>query len=601
MVSLGPYHHGKPELSWAERFKYICLDSCSGGDELRKAELYKLILKNIAEIKRCYADQDETFARFADDRAVSLMMLLDACFILNFMLNSFIFPDPNDNTEQINIDIPDVNNIRDWVDFLGLASSIQYASRDIILLENQVPFLVITLMMNLLYDAETRRLLLVRFFRWIIGVERESRQIIIPGVKLEAPIHLLEACWRVLVMKEDNIAPIQSPLIPLAYSPPAFYTNHSVTSLKAKGIIFRKSDSQCLRDIKFNPGYIRARLHIPIRYFSPQCTVNLSNLVAYEVSPSTRTEHVVLCYVNLMKSLIPTPEDVKELQRQGILSNNFANDEQALQALKEINTFGLSKFNTFGDVRQRIDAHCRKMRKVLMVNLYYMHFKTPWSAMGFFAGFLLLFLASVQTYFTVFPRKFEDVFEGVLQDFIDSKILLKNSECFSRLCSFEDSFEEQFEDVLEGVFQVLEDSLEAHLQICKILKNTWPSGTKLDLNSYLPVRHRKLLSHGDEDKTIKYSKPPPTKPVLPHRKLLSSDRSNKTPVLSPAVATEHRPRRGSEQIAIHKKEHPLPHTFRAGPGAAHTSPNILVRLPWKSSYIAKQFIHYLDKVHQIPV
>ncbi|KAL8480547.1 hypothetical protein ACS0TY_027185 [Phlomoides rotata] len=252
MVSLGPYHHGKPDLSRAERFKYICLDSCSGGDEQRKAELYKLILKNIAEIKRCYADQDETFATFADDRAVALMMLLDACFILNFMVNCLIWLDPNVSTEQINIDIPDANNnndnnIKDWVDFLGLASSIQYATRDIILLENQ----------------------------------------------------------------EDNIAPIRPPLTPLVYSPQAFYTNRSVTSLKAKGILFRKSDAQCPTDIKFSTGYIRGHLHISIRLASPLTPVAYSNLIAYEVSPSTRTEHVMLCYANLMKSLIQTAEDVK--------------------------------------------------------------------------------------------------------------------------------------------------------------------------------------------------------------------------------------------------------------------------------------------------
>ncbi|KAL8474112.1 hypothetical protein ACS0TY_030812 [Phlomoides rotata] len=61
------------------------------------------------------------------------------------------------------------------------------------------------------------------------------------------------------------------------------------------------------------------------------------------------------------------------------------------------------------------------------------------------------------------------------------------------------------------------------------------------MNSYLPIRSGIRVWRG-----ANYS--------VRHRKLLSSDRSNKTLVLSPAVATEHRPRRGSEQIAIQNKE-----------------------------------------------
>ncbi|KAL8512155.1 hypothetical protein ACS0TY_018565 [Phlomoides rotata] len=82
------------------------------------------------------------------------------------------------------------------------------------------------------------------------------------------------------------------------------------------------------------------------------------------------------------------------------------------------------------------------------------------------------------------------------------------------------------------------------------------SDTRLATNSYLPVRSG-IRVWGGANYCVR------------HRKLLSSDRSNKTPVLSPAVATEHRPRRGSEQIAIHyKKEHSLPHPYRASPGVA---------------------------------
>ncbi|KAL8552210.1 hypothetical protein ACS0TY_001054 [Phlomoides rotata] len=399
IVSLGPYHHGKPELSRVESFKNDCLDSCTGGHVPRRTELYNVILQHIVEIKSCYADEVETFAKFADDKAVALMMLLDTCFIINFMANSLFWPGPNAQLEQININIPDnndnrvANNTEDWIDFFGLTTSIQSVSTDIFLLENQVPFLAIRLLMDLLYDPETRTQLLERFIGWVISVDQNTR-LKIPRAGQEAPIHLLEAFWRVLaiqISRKKKIAQIQSPLSSLAYSTGAPY--QSVSNLKAEGVKIYKTDSPCLWDIKFRPGFILGRLYIPCRQVSYMSPIVFSNLIAYETSPSTRTENVVLCYVNMMKSLIQTPEDVKILQTKGVLLNKFADDEQAVQSFKEINTCGFPRFDTFRDIRQGIEKHCQKKRKKWLSILYY-----KW-----IAGFFFLLLAAVRTYFTVFP------------------------------------------------------------------------------------------------------------------------------------------------------------------------------------------------------
>ncbi|KAL0413623.1 UNVERIFIED_CONTAM: hypothetical protein Sradi_1564000 [Sesamum radiatum] len=81
VVSIGPYHHGKPDLRLAEDFKSNAVDLfVSGGTCGRGREFYRAeVAKRIREIKSCYvaSSTDE----YSDDELVE-MMLRDCCFII---------------------------------------------------------------------------------------------------------------------------------------------------------------------------------------------------------------------------------------------------------------------------------------------------------------------------------------------------------------------------------------------------------------------------------------------------------------------------------------------------------------------------------------
>ncbi|KAL8542401.1 hypothetical protein ACS0TY_003319 [Phlomoides rotata] len=153
------------------------------GNEERKMLLYDKILERIDEIRSCYAEV------VIVDRYDALMMLLDACFVVNFMENGI------SKTK---------NNITDWLDCLGLAASISFATRDIMVLENQVPFLVIKLLMSLLYETET---ILRRFLSWMTSVDIRDEPFVVPE---EPPIHLLEACLNVFSMSQGHYIRVSS-------------------------------------------------------------------------------------------------------------------------------------------------------------------------------------------------------------------------------------------------------------------------------------------------------------------------------------------------------------------------------------------------------
>ncbi|KAI3446519.1 hypothetical protein Pfo_003184 [Paulownia fortunei] len=397
-VSLGPYHHGKPELRRAEEFKYVCLDRYASGDEKIKCIFYSEVLKKIDIIRDCYAEV--TVVEKYDDKALALMMLLDACFIISFMENC---------TNMTR------NNRSDWLDCLGMAASFRFTARDIMVLENQIPFQVIKLLMKLQYEKEEAEELLQRFISRILFLDLNQAKI--PRENEDPPIHLLEAFWRVSVEKH-NIAPNRRVHNQLTFKFwwPRFLTRRkkkvknvsytscsSVMDLKAKGIHFGPSSSRSLKDITFKSHALYGQLQLPVRYVSDQTHVFFSNLIAYEVSPNSNSKPIVLSYAIFMKLLIQSVEDVKELQEKGILLNRFANQEKVVKMFKELDTFGVADLDIFKDVKRRVEEHCRSKAKTWIADLIYTRFRSPCTAIALFAAAFLLCLTFLQTFFTIRP------------------------------------------------------------------------------------------------------------------------------------------------------------------------------------------------------
>lgn len=168
-VSLGPYHHGKEEFHRAEEFKYLCLHRCADGDDQHKDHLYELVLEKVNEIRDCYAEVS-VLNRYGDND-LAQMMLLDACFIINFMLMS--------QSDDI---------AKDSYNCLGVAAALPFAARDIMLLENQIPFFVLKLLLpqvmagisstkKRMLGTEGGKSLLSSFLIAVLSIEQEHVEI----------------------------------------------------------------------------------------------------------------------------------------------------------------------------------------------------------------------------------------------------------------------------------------------------------------------------------------------------------------------------------------------------------------------------------------
>ncbi|KAL0456080.1 UNVERIFIED_CONTAM: hypothetical protein Slati_0947200 [Sesamum latifolium] len=90
VVSIGPYHHGKPELRLGEAFKADAVDMIVLGDVERREYYRAQVLERIGEIRSCYVAHSTD--EYSDD-ALAEMVLRDCCFII-IQIMSYASLDP---------------------------------------------------------------------------------------------------------------------------------------------------------------------------------------------------------------------------------------------------------------------------------------------------------------------------------------------------------------------------------------------------------------------------------------------------------------------------------------------------------------------------
>ncbi|KAL0377213.1 UNVERIFIED_CONTAM: hypothetical protein Scaly_0838900 [Sesamum calycinum] len=199
VVSIGPYHHGKSELSFAEAFKPTALNLfVSGGGRTRRF-YYNRVLEEIGEIRSCY---EEGSTDAYSDCKLAKMMLLDACFIIIHIESG---TPPEGEPEMHGHEHR--SKVMTTVEHLGLLTS-AIVLRDLFLLENQIPLSILNLLIDLRYGNGAGEKLLNRFMNGtLFGLYEPIRRL--PLEHGGEPLHLLEAFRRIVVC--DWIEPEQEP------------------------------------------------------------------------------------------------------------------------------------------------------------------------------------------------------------------------------------------------------------------------------------------------------------------------------------------------------------------------------------------------------
>ncbi|XP_004235053.1 UPF0481 protein At3g47200 [Solanum lycopersicum] len=414
VVSFGPYHHGKENLKLVEDFKSTAVQRFVESD-INENIFISAILGEIENAKNCYPR--EVTCRYTNIEFAQ-MMFRDACVILNYF-------GPTTDVEHS-------SKKKETINHLGIAvyKSIR---RDMYLLENQIPFWILEILVALRYPN-------TRTGSFIKNMEQHSFNMFFNDKKGKIehaepndglgsnPAHLLEIFRRVIVTgpthdpilrDNDGCCNVNDMLSKLEKGVckcceddeknediHGLYVFRSVTDLKSKGINSKASGIKSLKGVRFSPTRFcrSAELKLPFMYVDMYTRVFFNNMIAYEFSPNSNIiDKSVTGYISFMKLLVVTKEDVKEMRENKILINSLGSDDDVVQVYKDLNTFEAGDSSNFWTVKQSIENHYHSKIRTWMAEFRITYFNNPWTIIALLASLFLLCLDIVQTYYAIHP------------------------------------------------------------------------------------------------------------------------------------------------------------------------------------------------------
>ncbi|XP_076958474.1 uncharacterized protein LOC143634206 [Bidens hawaiensis] len=131
VVSIGPYHNGNPKLELVEKLKPIFATKLVENNKETLESLYSKLEEpdTVRELRSFYEENSTT--RFSD-MDFAKMMLLDGCFILYYI--EYLLSGLLEDCRELN------------------SHQIVFIRQDLFLLENQIPFKVLNLLMKINTD-----------------------------------------------------------------------------------------------------------------------------------------------------------------------------------------------------------------------------------------------------------------------------------------------------------------------------------------------------------------------------------------------------------------------------------------------------------------
>ncbi|KAM7493087.1 hypothetical protein LguiB_027696 [Lonicera macranthoides] len=293
-VSIGPIHHGRPQLQKMERYKWKYLGKYLGRfSAINLDNIVRITMDMEADARLSYLDNFDTISK----HEFSEMIMLDFTFMIEFF---FQLITSNEQTipleQQIVFDI----------------------IHDMMLLENQFPQRLATHLFHNLYEGHDLGDLILRYF-WAIGIRSLNA----------SPKDWDNATDKVDFLVKCHDGETSNDII----EPTHIKRIHNATELQEAGVKFLKaSDAYFLLDVKLGDNGV---LQIPVIQVNFSTETLFRNMIASEQSRRDKPNRVS-GYVQLMATLLRTPEDVLLLQNCGIIENYFIGEEGVTRLFDKI-------------------------------------------------------------------------------------------------------------------------------------------------------------------------------------------------------------------------------------------------------------------------
>ncbi|KAF4397452.1 hypothetical protein G4B88_027192 [Cannabis sativa] len=385
--SIGPFHYHKQHLKATEKIKLQYLKSLidrlyNSTNSNSKAKVVRDLIESVRNVGQEAREFYEGDIGMSMDNFVKVLVL-DGCFLIELFRRHM------------------KSKLREKDDpVFTVGCMFQFIQHDLILLENQIPWLVLDLLFNMtMEDAESLKSLVLPFFSNIYSLKTNlllSNEHADSVKKLECNhiLHLLGSSMYSTcdVVSNKNISNERTNWMDNWKPMP------TATILHEAGIKFEKDEStKSILDIKFDRhGGV---LKIPPLLIDEITEPLLRNLIAYEqCAPSFQS--VFTSYAMLMDNLINTAEDIKILC-DGDVMDNWLNPEDGIELFNKIYIDACIKDFYYCDLTEAVNKYCKRRWPRNRALLKHNYFKTPCATISFLAAVTLLLLTLVQTVFTI--------------------------------------------------------------------------------------------------------------------------------------------------------------------------------------------------------
>ena len=365
--SIGPFHHGHPKFEETEKIKITYLKgliSRSPSPETMLGDLINSVKHVEREARECYAGP----TGYSPDEFVK-MLVIDGCFIIELFL------------KKASRDLREDND-----PIFSMPCMKQFLVHDLMLLENQVPWIVLERLFSL-YKNLTDNTANIDLIKLVKSYVRSNLGVRLPSV--DPPIqeikHILDLIRKLLVSSIGAGEGLRE-WTPLP----------SATSLAEAGVKIRRGESKSFLDITFDNGVLK----IPQLVIHETTESFFRNIISFEQC-YPNCEPSFTCYAILLDNLINTAKDVDILSENKIIKN-WLNPEDAVPFFNKLyyNT-NVNKMY-YQSLCEKVNEYCNhrwpRWRAMLVRN----YFNTPWAILSTAAAVILLILTFVQTWYAVF-------------------------------------------------------------------------------------------------------------------------------------------------------------------------------------------------------
>ncbi|KAM7490174.1 hypothetical protein LguiA_033095 [Lonicera macranthoides] len=370
VVSIGPIHHGKPQLQTMERSKWMFLGWYLERSLVCFDDMVRVGIDIEEEARMSYPEEFDNIS----SQEFSEMIILDFIFLIEFF---FKFATKNEQT--IPFDKTIITNI----------------TRDTILLENQFPQQLLTRLFHLLYKEHNLGDLILKYFwyRYIpISLNASPDDWNSVSDMLDFLVMCHDGKTECTIRREIQLMWLERTC--------------SATELREAGVKFSKVvDAAFLLDVKFVNGVLKMPV-IVISKFTETC---FRNMIAFEQSRLDKPKRVT-GYLYVLSKLIRSPKDVVLLSNCGIIKHPDHSVERVLNFFQGVGVGSIITTDqcNFWAIYTEMHAYSGnywhqwkgswfKWKRMLRED----YFNSPWSIISVIAAFMLLVLTVIQTAYAI--------------------------------------------------------------------------------------------------------------------------------------------------------------------------------------------------------